>query len=738
MPEFYENNQTVSGTVVKITYKNEQNGYTVLILDTDDGEITVVGTMPFVSEGDFLNCTGKITFHQQYGEQLRADSVERVIQNDNASILRYLSAGNIKGIGPATARLIVEKFGTESLEIIEKYPERLTSVRGISTAKALSINEEYLKQFGLRDILVFLSQFGVTPEEALKIYRRFGNNANAFIKDDPYLLCGSGIDFSFERAEQIAESFGISPDIPSRIEAGIIYVLKKNLMNGHTCLPTDKLSEVSAQLLSCSIETVGYAIEELCANFTLMSDVFDGRGFIFLPEYYAAERYIAARISSIKDHIPTCLPLDELEIDRIENMLSLQFGALQRAAIRAAVENGILILTGGPGTGKTTTLNAIIKILEYRNLDVVLAAPTGRAAQRMTELTEHDAKTIHRLLEVEWAEDGKHVFTKNERNPIECDAIIIDEMSMVDTLLFENLLRALRPGCRIIMVGDKEQLPSVAAGNVLGDFINAEIVPVVELKTIFRQAGESKIITTAHAIINGENVDFTNSSESDFFTIKRSDVQNCLSTVVSLVTERLPSTYGYDPTADIQVLCPSRKKELGSVNLNSILQSYLNPSTSHREELSYMGISIRVGDKVMQTKNNYDIVWKKDDGEEGSGVFNGDIGIVETVDRRAGYLKVRFDDKVAEYLADDVGQLELAYAITVHKSQGSEFECVVIPLFDVPSMLKYRNLLYTAVTRAKKMLIVVGSTTIFQQMAANDRKTLRYTGLVHYLKVAVK
>ncbi len=738
MPEFEENNQTVNGTVKKITYKNDQNGYTVLILDTDDGDITVVGTMPFVSEGDLLNCSGRLVFHQQYGEQLRADSVERIIQNDNASILRYLSSGNIKGIGPATARLIVEKFGTESLEIIEKYPERLTSVRGISTAKAMTINEEYLKQFGLRDILVFLSQFGVTPEEALRIYRRFGNNANAFIKEDPYLLCGSGIDFSFDRAEQIAESFGVSHDSPSRIEAGIIYVLKKNLMNGHTCLPTDKLTEVSMQLLDCSYETVSDALEQLKANFSIICELLDGREFVFLPEYHTAERYIAGRICSIKDYIPKVLPLDELEIDRIENMLGIKFGVLQRAAVRAAVDNGILILTGGPGTGKTTTLNAIIKILEYRELDVVLAAPTGRAAQRMSELTERDAKTIHRLLEVEWADDGKHVFSRNERNPIECDAIIIDEMSMVDTLLFENLLRALRPGCRIIMVGDSNQLPSVAAGNVLGDFISADIIPVVELKTVFRQAGQSRIITTAHAIINGQGVDFTNSAESDLFMMRRTDAKNCLSTIVELVTERLPSTYGYSSTNDIQVLCPSRKKELGSINLNSILQSYLNPSTSRHEELSYMGISIRVGDKVMQIKNNYDIPWRKDNGEEGSGVFNGDIGIVETVDKRAGYLKVRFDDKVAEYLADDVGQLELAYAITVHKSQGSEFECVILPLFDVPSMLKYRNLLYTAVTRAKKLLIIVGSTAVFEQMSVNDRKTLRYTGLVHYLRLAAQ
>ena len=731
---YEEVKEVLSGAVEKITYKNEQNGYTVLILRTDDGlDITVVGTMPFINEGDYINCTGRVITHPQYGEQFKTEFTERVVRNDTASILRYLSGGSIKGIGPATARLIVEKFGTDSLEVIEKYPERLTSIRGISQARAMSINEEYLKQFGLRDILIFLADFGVTPEEALRIYRRFGNNANAFIKDDPYLLCSDGIDFPFERAEEIGVSFGISPDSRSRIEAGIIYILKKNLMNGHTCLPLDKLTDVAIQLLSCSRETVEVATDGLKMNFAVLSDKFENKEFIFLPEYYAAERYIASRIAATKNTIPSVVPLDELEIDRVENMLSIKFGVLQRAAVRAAVENGMLILTGGPGTGKTTTLNAIIKILEHRGLDIILAAPTGRAAQRMSEVTGCSAKTIHRLLEAEWTDESRHIFSRNERNPLECDAIIIDEMSMVDTLLFESLLRAVRPGCRIIMVGDSNQLPSVGAGNVLGDLIMSDIIPSVELKTVFRQAGQSKIVVNAHAIINGGEIDFKNTPDTDFYTMKRGDTYECLQTVIDLVTERLPKAYGYSSLDNIQVLCPSRKKELGSVNLNSILQSHLNPAKNKHNEIAYMGGYIRLGDKVMQTKNNYDIIWRRDDGEEGTGIFNGDIGIVETVDRKAGFLKVRYDDKVAEYMADDVGQLELAYAITVHKSQGSEFDCVIIPLFDVPSQLRYRNLLYTAVTRAKKMLITVGRPEVFTAMAANDRKTLRYTGLIYYL-----
>lgn len=726
--------ETVSGVVKKITYKNEKNGYTVLLLELDGGDITVVGTMPFISEGDFINCTGKITVHPTYGEQLKAETVEKEIRKDAASVLRYLSSGSIKGVGPATAAAIVEKFGENALDIIEQKPERLAEIRGISMQKAMMINAEYQKQFGLRDIMLLLAGFGINPEEALRIYKKFGNNANDRIRQNPYILCSDGIDFSFERAEDIAISFNIDRNCDERLTAGIIYVLKRNLSNGHTCLPADKLCEVAANVLECGIETVEDICSRLKSGFELMSVRVNDREYIYLPEYYKAERYIAARILSISETVMSVPPIADLEIDRVENMLSIKFGDLQRCAVRSAVENGLLILTGGPGTGKTTTLNAIINILEHRDISVVLAAPTGRAAQRITELTGYEAKTIHRLLEVDWDENGRHIFTKNERNPIDCDAIIIDEMSMVDTLLFESLLRALRPGCRIIMVGDSNQLPSVGAGNILNDLIMSEKLPSVELKTVFRQAGESRIITTAHAIINGETPEFKNENDSDFFLLRRASSQDTLSTVIELVTERLPRAYGFSPTNDIQVLCPSRKMDLGTYNLNNLLQSYINPPSKQPSEMNYMGVYIRTGDKVMQVKNNYDIVWSRDNGEMGTGVFNGDIGTVELVDKRAGFLKVRYDDRVAEYTTDDLSQLELAYAITVHKSQGCEFNCVVIPLFDVPSQLRYRNLLYTAVTRAKKMLVIVGRDEIFVQMAANNRKTLRYTGLNEFLR----
>lgn len=732
----FEAQKKLCGTVVKITYRNEGNGYTVLILDTDGEELTVVGLMPFVAEGDTLECSGKMTYHANYGEQFRADLVERIIKNDKASILRYLSSGSIRGVGPATARLIVERFGEDTLDIIEHFPERLADIKGISFRKAMGINTEYQKQFGIKDIMMLLSPFGVTPDEALKIFKKYGSSADRLIKENPYVLCEDGVDFSFDRAEDIALSFGIENDDSGRIKAGIIYILKRNLGNGHTCLPYDKLMSVATELLSVGNENIAYAIDKMLGNFLLSQEEIDGKEFIFLPEYYNAEKYIAARLSAVKEQIPNVLPMDELEIDRIENMLGLKFDQRQRTAIHAAVDNGLLILTGGPGTGKTTTLNAIIKIFESRDLAIILAAPTGRAAQRITELTGYEAKTIHRLLECEWGENGKHIFAKNERNPVECDAIIIDEMSMVDASLFENLLRALRPGCRIVMVGDSDQLPSVGAGNILNDLLCSGCVDSVALKTVFRQAEKSKIVVNAHAIIDGKEIDLNIDEKSDFFMIKRQGAEEALNTVLELVTERLPNAYGFSAAEQIQVLCPSRKMDGGSANLNNCLQALLNPPSKSRRELNYMGVYIREGDKVMQIKNNYDIVWTRPNGEVGSGVFNGDIGVVEEVDRHSSMLKVRFDDKVAEYIADDLGQLELAYAVTVHKSQGSEFDCVVIPLIDVPVQLRYRNLLYTAVTRAKKMLVIVGREEILRQMSANDRKTLRYTGLIHFLKVA--
>ncbi len=726
--------ESLSGIVSKITYKNEHNGYTVLSLDTGDDIVTAVGNMPFVNEGDYINCSGNFVFHSNYGEQFKVEYFEKVVKSDTASLLRYLSSGSIKGIGPATARKIVEKFGDNTLDVIENSPQELCKIRGISLQKALLISEEYKKQFGLRDIVMAFSPFGVTPDRALKIFKRLGSNAQKIIKENPYVLCDDGIEFPFEQVEDIAAAYNIDMLCSERLTAGILYVLKKNSANAHTCLPFDKLCTVAASLLGCQTAVAEQMCEELGKSFKVVFEDIGGKCFVFLPEYYNAERYIAARVCSDLSLHPFSITVDELEIDRVENMLSIRFEALQRKAVSEAAENTMFILTGGPGTGKTTTLNAMINVFSYRNLNIILAAPTGRAAQRITELTGMEAKTIHRLLEVERSEDEKHVFMRNERNPLDCDVLIIDEMSMVDTLLFEGVLRALRPGCRIIMVGDVDQLPSVGAGNVFGDLLSSGIVPSVRLNTIFRQAEQSRIITNAHAIINGGKIDISNSRDSDFFFLGKSSAAECLSSLVELVTQRLPQAYGFSPEEDIQVLCPSRKTENGSLNLNFVLQDALNPSSSKSDELYFKGGFVRVGDKVMQIKNNYDIVWEKDGGDTGTGIFNGDIGTVCAVDRRSDSLTVIFDDKRVMYTREELSQLELAYAITVHKSQGSEFECVVMPVFDVPSQLRYRNLLYTAITRAKKMLILVGDKGVFRQMTENVRHTLRYTGMCHFIE----
>ena len=729
---FTEDLVTLTGTVNRITYKNETNGYTVAEVDSDKERITVVGILPFLNEGDLADFYGNYVVHPSYGQQFKATAFERKIPENSAAVLRYLSAGAIKGIGPATAVKIVERFGEDTLEIIENNPQELTVIKGMSLQKALKISEEYKKQFSVRDIMLMLSKYKVTPDKCLLIYKKFGNKSCEVIKNNPYVLCEEGIDFNFGLAEDIAADLDFKKDSEQRVAAGLEYVLRKNLGNGHTCLPRNKFIEVSSRLLECRESTVEICLDRLLECMRLCSDTIGKTDYISLPSYRFAEQHIAARMLSVKDNINTAVTIDELEIENVENRLGIRFEALQKRAIFEAFESGILILTGGPGTGKTTTLNAIIKLFESRELDIELAAPTGRAAKRMTELTGREAKTIHRLLEVEWGEGDKRQFARNEKNPLPCDLLIVDEASMIDALLFDDLLKALRLSCRIILVGDSDQLPSIGAGNVLGDLLNSDIFPSIRLKKVFRQAGESKIVTNAHAIINGEEADFT-SKDSDCFFLRRSDRFLSVETILELVTRRLPSAYNVNPLTDIQILCPSKMMDTGTVNLNNLLQDRLNPHKKGEPQLSFKGFFMRKGDKVMQVKNNYDLQFVKDNGDYGTGIYNGDVGYITDIDLRAGILKVRFDDRVATYFSEDMSQLELAYAITVHKSQGSEYDIVLLPLLDVPQKLKYRNLLYTAVTRAKKMLILVGEQKVWNEMAENDRKTLRYTLLKSFL-----
>ena len=727
--------ESFSGTIERITYRNESNGYTVLTLSNGSEDITAVGIMPFVNEGEFINCTGEYVFHSTYGEQLKVDFFERIIKEDAASILKYLSSGSLKGVGPATARRIVESFGEESLDIIENYPEKLVSIKGVSYEKAMAISEAYKSQFGMREIMLKLAAFNITPPEALRIFRKFGASAIEKIEKNPYVLCFDGINFAFDRVEEIAAQYKIDNDSADRIFAGVKFILTRNTLNSHTCLPYDKLCAVAAEMLDVPSEAVQEVIDEAGRSLNLICEELDGKLFVFLPEYYKSERYSAARLQILSNNVQKLFPLEELEIDRVENKLSLKFAELQREAVKQAVNNGVFILTGGPGTGKTTTLNAMIKIFEHRELEIVLAAPTGRAARRITELTGIPAKTLHRLLEAEFGDDEeRHVFCRNERNPLDCDVLIVDEMSMVDTFLFEGVLRALRVGARLILVGDSDQLPSVGAGNILSDLLQFSSVPNICLKTIFRQAELSRIVTNAHKIVGGEYPDFDNKKDSDCFFLRTASSDETILEVMRLVTERLPKAYGFSVREDIQVLCPSKRFNTGTQNLNMILQDAVNPKKRTTEEMHFKGGAIRTGDKVMQIKNNYDILWEKSDGETGTGIFNGDIGFVTKVDKRFSSITVDFDGRKVVYSGEELGQLELAYAVTVHKSQGSEFDCVVMPLFDVPSRLCYRNLLYTAVTRAKRMLVLVGNATVIVQMVDNDRKTLRYTGFGNFLK----
>ena len=722
----------ISGIIEKITYTNSQNGYTVCTARVGKEHITVVGTLPFISIGDNVKFRGKFIVHATYGEQFSAEYYETVTPKTVAAILRYLSSGVIKGVGPATAERIVEKFGADSLEVIQNSPEDLCIIKGISLEKAHNISNEYKKQFGIRDLMLMLSPYQISMEKCISIYQYLGIKAVEKIRQNPYVLCGDGIDIPFEKVETIAFDFGVSCENEMRIAAGVEYVLRRNLLNGHTCLPRNKLVDVSSRLLENNLNRIEQVCDKMIENLILRTKTVDEKDYLMLPEYYNAEEYIAMRLYAAKNYINASNFIDELEIDFVENKLGIKFEKLQREAIAKAFNEAVFILTGGPGTGKTTTLNAIIQLFEQRDAKIVLAAPTGRAAKRMTELTGFEAKTIHRLLEVEWTSDNKQSFARNEKNPIDCDAIIIDEASMLDSLLFESLLHAIKLSTRIILVGDTDQLPSVSAGNVLNDILSSNLYSSVALKKVFRQAKTSTIVTNAHAIINGEESNLSNKS-NDFFMMHRDFASDVASTVLELCDTRLPNVYNLNPLTDIQVLCPSRKGQTGTVNLNNLLQSTLNPRNNNQPQLVYKGVYYRTGDKVMQIKNNYDLQWERENGEIGYGVFNGDVGYITLIDIKGGILKVKFDDKIVTYFVENIGELELAYAVTVHKSQGSEFDCVILPLFDIPTQLLYRNLLYTAVTRAKKLLIVVGNEGIYQKMVNNNKKTLRYTLLKVFL-----
>lgn len=722
----------IEGAVENVLFRNESNGYAVLDLDAGGELITVVGSLGEVEEGEILILEGSYETHRKFGTQFHAEYCERKLPDTVVNIEKYLASGAIKGIGPALAKRIVNVFGAATLDIIENAPYRLSEVRGISQKKCDEIADEARKLFSLRLIMSFLSQYDIKSSYAMKVYRKFSTDAMELIKNDPYILCGDRIELEFEKADSIAHDLRIAKNDNKRVIAGMQYILRANAANGHSCLPLSVLLKLTTPALDISEQDFYSSYNAALDDNDLFEYIKNDREYVYLPDYYYAEQFIADRIHVLRDFSsPEDFNYDSM-IDIEEEEHGISYETLQRQAITTAISRGLMVLTGGPGTGKTTTLNAIISIFEKMGNRVLLAAPTGRAAKRMSDLTGYEAKTIHRLLEVVYDIGDTPIFAHNENNPLDCDVLVIDEMSMVDSILFEKLLRAVRLGCKLIMVGDFHQLPSVGAGNLLEDIIHSQAVPVVELTEIFRQARKSCIITNAHKIVSGEYPDLSR-TDSDFFFMRRDDYEKALDLIVDLTRRRLPNAYGYSPTEDIQIITPSRKGTVGTIELNKLLQAKLNPPEKDKREYRGFVYTYRVGDKVMQTRNNYDIVWSRGS-EQGAGIFNGDIGKIISIDLAAQSAKVDFDGREASYPFDILPQLELAYAITVHKSQGCEFEAVIMPVMGGFEKLSYRNLLYTAVTRAKKLLILVGSEEKIHKMVDNDRRTRRYTCLREMLK----
>ena len=722
----------LEGAVENIVYRNEENGYSVIEISDEDDYITAVGIMPQVGVGDTVKLTGTYINHRNYGRQFSASICEICRPTESADILRYLSSGAIKGIGAATAQRLVAEFGEATLDVMENQPERVALLKGISKSKAEDFSLQLKTNSGVRTLMLYLGEYGISNTASVKIYNAFGPSCVDRIKANPYILCEGDFGVSFESADFIAKKESLEPESTVRIRAGITYILRHNERNGHTCLPKEKLTAISADFLGVELDKINDCMEEMLFDRSLIRDKIDEGEFVFTPQLHMSELYVSSRIKMLLKFPSEKIKNIDKEIKRCEENDGITYADLQKQAITSALTEGMLVLTGGPGTGKTTTLNAIITILKDKGKKVLLSAPTGRAAQRMSELTGDEAKTLHRLLEVSWDKQDNPVFNKNERNQLKCDALIVDEVSMVDTFIFESVMRALPLGCRLILVGDSDQLPSVGPGNVLSDLIESNIIPVIRLNEIFRQAQQSLIVTNAHKIVNGE-MPVLNKADKDFFFLQRNNKTDVTNVITDLCTNLLPKAYGYSVFENIQVLSPSKKGELGTTELNHKLQNALNPKTEDKSEVTIGSRTFRTGDKVMQIKNNYDIRWFKDNGETGEGIFNGDIGIIERIDKKVKMLKISFYDKTATYTYESASDLDFAYAVTVHKSQGNEFDAVIIPMFSGPPQLYYRNLLYTAVTRAKKTLILVGNPQTVEYMVNNNRRTKRYSGLKEFL-----
>jgi len=725
--------EVIKGVVESIVYHNDVNDYTVLELDCDGLLIVAVGEISGASEGEILTLKGNWTFHKDFGKQFAFTSYERSLPTDVDGIIQYLSSRAVKGIGPITAMKIVDKFGIDTFDVLENHPEWLIDIPGITMKKAAAISESFREQSGLREVVMFFGD-RIEPRRVSKIYKKLGGDTVGIIKQNPYILCGGEYGLPFETVDNLAASLGFHPDAPERVLSGILYALQYNAnTNGHTCLPKDKLILAAAGILGIDGGEVTDMLEIFLSEGRL-TQYSDGTSvYVMTNEVEEDERVIVTRFEELKREVVGVSRTDiAYMIESLEKTQGIEYESLQRKAIYRAIDSAVTVITGGPGTGKTTIVRTLIRMYKELGLDTVLAAPTGRAAKRLSEATGEEAKTIHRMLEMERSDTEFAVFNRNAKNPLDENAVIIDEASMIDLSLMAALMRALRRGTRLVLIGDSDQLPSVGAGNVLADIIASGAVETVCLTEIFRQAKNSLIVTNAHKINSGD-FPVLNVVNNDFFFVGREE-KSISAAVAELIMTRLPRAYGEDIRDQIQVITPSKKGPGGVEVLNRELQARINPPSEEKKERAAHGSTFRVGDRVMQITNNYDVEWKKN-GYTGMGIFNGDIGTVLDIDFAKAVLTIRFDDRtVEEYPFENLDELELAYAITVHKSQGSEYPVVIIPMYHCAPMLMTRNLLYTAVTRARRMVLLVGKSDIPAKMTENNREILRYTTLMHRLR----
>ena len=732
--------EKVEGNIVEIVYSNPENGYTVCEIDSlEEGLFTATGYMPYINEGERVSVTGMWVTHPEYGEQFKVEYYESVLPTEEDAVIRYLSSGIVPGIREATAIKLVEYFGGEVLNIMLTDPVRLSEIKGISRKKAEKIGEDFANLQSVQGIVMFLQQYKISAHMAVKVHQVLGINAVEMIKSNPYILSDLVDGISFKTADNIAYMLGVAKNNPERIRSGLRYFLSQAAYaSGHTYLPCEDLIEHGSYHLNISKDEAENGLNSLVLEKSIHFDTVNNVKVCYLSSLAQAENYVTLRISSLGSTAPA-ITLDDAEIERMINEIAeddgISLAPEQFQAVETAAKSGCMVLTGGPGTGKTTTINIMIKLLKRMRLNIALTAPTGRAAKRMSQVCGMEAMTIHRLLGVQRTDgENKHIFTHDEENPLVADVVIVDEMSMIDISLMHSFLKAVKRGARVIMAGDADQLPSVGPGNVLRDIIASEAVPVIRLGRIFRQAQESLIVVNAHRINHGEVPDLAR-TDSDFFFLGRSVSELTIQTIADLYKNRLPKTYNLNPVTDIQILSPSKKGVSGVVSINNLIQREINPPDLMKQEISYGKIVFRVGDKVMQTKNNYDITWLRDDGEEGTGIFNGDMGIIASISTSDKYMNIVFDDdKLVRYDFNLLDELELAYAITVHKSQGSEFPVVIIPMCFFPPMLMCRNLFYTAVTRAKQMVVLVGNKEAVVRMVNNESEGKRYTGLEEKLR----